>query len=95
MLFRSVGAADSAGKDAEEDVAGEDGGCGDVFNAEEAAGSGEVGMEDGGSHGVRLMRRRRERQMGWGPTHDDEAVMKWGTRQGKRFARSANAHSSR
>jgi hypothetical protein len=52
-------------------------------------------MEDGGSHGVRLMRRRRERQMGWGPTHDDEAVMKWGTRQGKRFARSANAHSSR
>jgi hypothetical protein len=57
-----VGAADSAGQDAEEDVAGEDGGRGDVFDAEEAAGSGEVGMEDGGLHGVRLVLWMGERQ---------------------------------
>jgi hypothetical protein len=35
-------------------------------------------MEDGGSHGVRLMRRRVERQMRLDPTHDDEAVMNGG-----------------
>ena len=58
-----VGAADSAGDDAEQDVAGKDSGRRDVFDAEEVAGSGEVGMEDGSSHGERLVWRWNERQM--------------------------------
>ncbi len=41
-----VGAADSAGEDAEEDVAGGEGGCGDVFDLEGLVG----GVEDGGFH---------------------------------------------
>jgi hypothetical protein len=43
-------------------VAGEDGGRGDVFDAEEVARGGEVGMEDGGLHGVRLVLWMGERQ---------------------------------
>jgi hypothetical protein len=41
-----VGAADSAGEDAEEDVARGEGGCGDVFELEGLVG----GVEDGGFH---------------------------------------------
>ena len=58
-----VGAADSAGEDAEQDVVGEQGGRGDFFDAEEVAGSGEGGVEDGGLHGVRLTGWWEERQM--------------------------------
>jgi hypothetical protein len=49
-----IGAADSTGKHAEEDVVGEQGGRGDFFDAEEVAGSGERGVEDGGLHMGRI-----------------------------------------
>ena len=42
-----VGAADSAGEDAEEDVIGDECGVGDVFDSEGLVG----GVEDGGFHG--------------------------------------------
>ena len=51
-----VGAADSAGEDAEQDMAGGDGGSGDVLNADEVTGCGEGGIEDSGRMGLRLVR---------------------------------------
>lgn len=45
-----VGAADSAGEDSQQDVAGANGGRGEIFEAEELAGSGEGRVEDGGLH---------------------------------------------
>ena len=61
-----VGAADSAGKDAEEDLALDGSGDGDVFDSQRAVCDGLRGGEDGGFHDEFILGfRARAAGLGW------------------------------